>query len=149
MTYIMTFLIVAASAVLWRVRGGLFKEYVPANKVWFAVFFGAMAWFFRVGTAEYALCAALACYAGYQVFGWGLYIGRLLGGGELKPNLSQYRECELIDGLSVPVSAAFRLLWDLFIWADFDFPDGFVGWLCRADALRVGNGAGLLAWWPA
>lgn len=40
MTYIMTFLIVAASAVLWRVRGGLFKEYVPANKVWYAVFFG-------------------------------------------------------------------------------------------------------------
>ena len=52
------------------------------------------AWFFRVGTAEYALCAALACYAGYQAFGWGLYIGRLLGGGELKPNLSQYRECD-------------------------------------------------------
>ena len=96
MTYIMTFLIVAAAAFLWRVRGGLFKEYVPANKVWFAVFFGAMAWFFRVGTAEYALCAALACYAGYQAFGWGLYIGRLLGGGELRPNLSQYRECELI-----------------------------------------------------
>mgnify|MGYP000831982004 FL=1 len=40
-----------------------------------------------------------ACYAGYQTFGWGLYIGRLLGGGELKPNLSQYRECELIDDL--------------------------------------------------
>lgn len=108
MTYIMTFLIVAAAAVLWRIRGGLFKEYVPANKVWFAVFFGAVAWFFRVGTAEYALCAALACYAGYQVFGWGLYIGRLLGGGELKPNLSQYRECELIDDLLYSAHITFK-----------------------------------------
>lgn len=83
MFYIMTVLIVAASSVLWRVRGGLFKEYVPANKLWYAVFFGALAWFFRVGTAEYALCAGLACYAGYQAFGWGLYIGRLLGAASL------------------------------------------------------------------
>lgn len=71
MFYIMTVLIVAASAFLWRVRGGLFKKYIPANKLWYAVFFGALAWFFRVGTAEYALCAGLACYAGYQAFGWG------------------------------------------------------------------------------
>lgn len=108
MTYIMTFLIVAAAAVLWRIRGGLFKEYVPANKVWYAAFFGGLAWFFRVGTAEYALCAALACYAGYQAFGWGLYIGRLLGGGELKPNLTQYRECDLIDDLLYSAHITFK-----------------------------------------
>lgn len=71
-------------------------------------FFGALAWFFRVGTAEYALCAALACYAGYQAFGWGLYIGRLLGDGELKPNLSQYRECELIDDLLYSAHITFK-----------------------------------------
>ena len=52
MFYLISVLIVAASSVLWRVRGGLFKEYVPANKVWYAAFFGALAWFFRVGTAE-------------------------------------------------------------------------------------------------
>ena len=31
MTYIMTFLIVAASSVLWRIRGGLFKEHIPVS----------------------------------------------------------------------------------------------------------------------
>lgn len=43
MFYLISVLIVAASSVLWRVRGGLFKEYVPANKVWYAVFFGGLA----------------------------------------------------------------------------------------------------------
>ena len=41
----MTYLIVALSALLWRIRGGLWKEYVPANKIWYALFFGICGYF--------------------------------------------------------------------------------------------------------
>ncbi len=103
-----SFLIIAASGLLWRIRGGLWKDYIPCNKIWYALYFAGLAYWLRVGTLEYALCAFLACYTGYQAFGWGLYIGRLLSGGELKPNLAQYRECELIDDLLYSAKVTFK-----------------------------------------
>ena len=102
MIYLYTFLIIALSSFLWRVRGGLdiWKgDNVPMNKIWYAVAFSVYSWFYFDFTAENLIIAFIACYTSYQLYGWGLYLGRLLNGGELKPNLVQYRECELIDDL--------------------------------------------------
>lgn len=87
------------SAFLWRVRGGLLKKYIPANKIWYALFFGVCGYFHFGNSLEKAVVGFICCYASYQLYGWGLYIGRLLDGGKLNPNLVQYRECELIDDL--------------------------------------------------
>lgn len=95
----MIYLIIALSAFLWRIRGGLWKEYIPANKIWYALFFGICGYFHFGNSLEKAIIGFICCYVSYQLYGWGLYIGRLLEGGKLNPNLVQYRECELIDDL--------------------------------------------------
>lgn len=38
MIYLISFCIIAISALLWRIRGGLWKEYIPENKIWYALF---------------------------------------------------------------------------------------------------------------
>lgn len=95
----MIYLIIALSAFLWRIRGGLWKEYIPANKIWYALFFAICGYFHFGNSLEKAIIGFICCYVSYQLYGWGLYIGRLLEGGKLNPNLVQYRECELIDDL--------------------------------------------------
>lgn len=92
-------LIVALSSLLWRIRGGLWKEYIPANKIWYAVFFAVIGCIQYGFGLEKAIIGFIACYTSYQSFGIGLYVGRLINGGTLNPNLIQYRECELIDDL--------------------------------------------------
>lgn len=99
MIYIYSILIVALSSLLWRIRGGLWKEYIPANKIWYAVAFAVYGCFYFSFGFENFIVGLLAAYASYQCFGWGLYVGRLISGGTLNPNLIQYRECELIDDL--------------------------------------------------
>lgn len=94
-------LIVALSSLLWRVRGGLriYDKKIPMNKVWYAVGFSSFCCYHFTLDWQIALMSFIACYTSYQLYGWGLYIGRLLSGGTLNPNLNQYRECELIDDL--------------------------------------------------
>lgn len=101
MIYLYSFLIVILSSFLWRVRGGLrfWGHKAPLNKIWYAVGFACYGCFYFSWTIENLLVGFICCYVSYQSYGWGLYIGRLLNGGELKPNLTQYRECELIDDL--------------------------------------------------
>lgn len=99
MTYLYLTLFVLISALLWRIRGGLWKAYIPANKIWYAGAFAACGYFLFGNSLEAALIGFAACYASYQAFGIGLYVGRLLHGGAINPNLVQYRECELIDDL--------------------------------------------------
>ena len=101
MIYLFAFLIVALSAFLWRVRGGLrfCGHKAPLNKIWYAVAFACYGCLYFGWTVENFIVGFICCYVSYQAYGWGLYIGRLLYGGELKPNLTQYRECELIDDL--------------------------------------------------
>lgn len=103
MLYIYSILIIAVSSLLWRIRGGLWKEYIPANKIWYALAFGAYACIYFGSMWENFIVGFIACYSSYQLYGWGLYVGRLLNGGELNPNLVQYRECELIDDLLYPM----------------------------------------------
>ena len=89
---------IVISALLWRIRGGLWEEYILENKIWYALAFG-LCGYSRFGNIQSAVIGFICCYASYQLYGWGLYIGRLLEGGKLNPNLVQYRECELIDDL--------------------------------------------------
>lgn len=107
----MIYLIISLSAFLWRVRGGLWKEYIPENKIWYALFFSVCGYFHFGNNLEKAIVGFVACYASYQLYGWGLYVGRLLSGGKLYPNLN--RECELIDDLlySCRVSYKGKTVW--------------------------------------
>ena len=86
-------------SLLWRVRGGLrvFGKKVLLNKVWFAVFFACVGCLKFGFTFEGFLIGFLACYASYQMYGWGLYLGRMLYGGTLDPEKD--KECELIDDI--------------------------------------------------
>lgn len=102
-----TLVIIAISALLWRIRGGLWEDYIPENKLWYALFFGILGYFY-FGNIQQGLIGFIACYASYQLYGWGLYVGRLLEGGKLNPNLIQYRECELIDDLLYSCRISFK-----------------------------------------
>lgn len=108
MIYLISLGIVVISALLWRIRGGLWKKYIPANKIWYALFFGVCGYFHFGNNLEKAIVGFICCYASYQLYGWGLYIGRLLEGGKLNPNLVQYRECELIDDLLYSCRISFK-----------------------------------------
>lgn len=97
MIYVYSAIIVILSALLWRIRGGLWKNVIPANKIWFAVAFAFYGCFYFGFSFENWIVGFLACYVSYQAYGWGLYIGKLLIGGKLNPETD--RENELIDDL--------------------------------------------------
>ena len=102
---VFSILIVALSSFLWRVRGGLdiWKgDNVPMNKVWYAVAFAIYAGFYFGFLAENLIIAFVACYTSYQLYGWGLYIGTLVGDGHVI-DPEKDRECELIDDLIFPL----------------------------------------------
>ena len=106
MNILVSILIIALSSFLWRVRGGLWKEYIPANKIWYAVAFGfygclALGW-----TVENWLICFVACYVSYQLYGWGEYIGALLTGSAV--DREKDAECELIDDLLYSAKITFR-----------------------------------------
>lgn len=98
MIYVYSALIVILSALLWRIRGGLWKDKIPANKIWYAVAFAFYGCLYFGWSFENWLVGFLACYVSYQAYGWGLYIGNLLS-GKYTLNPETDKECELIDDL--------------------------------------------------
>lgn len=101
MIYVYSLMMIALSSLLWRIRGGLWKEIIPANKVWYAVFFAVMGCIGYSFSIENFAVGLIACYASYQLYGWGLYVGRLILGGIVRPEID--KECELIDNLLFPL----------------------------------------------
>ena len=59
MIYLISLGIVVISALLWRIRGGLWKKYIPENKIWYALFFGICGYFHFGNSLEKPLSAAL------------------------------------------------------------------------------------------
>ena len=108
MIYLFSFLFSILSAFFWRVRGGLriAGEKLPANKIWYALFFACLGCMKLGWGIENGIIGFLACYASYQLYGWGIYIGRLLSGGTLDPEKD--KECELIDDLLYPLHITFK-----------------------------------------
>lgn len=106
MIYLYYTLIIVLSSFLWRVRGGLrfWGHKAPLNKIWYALGFACYGCVYFSWNIENFVIGFLASFIGTQAYGWGLYAGRLIHGGELKPNLTQYRECELIDDLLYSIS---------------------------------------------
>lgn len=95
MIFVYVLLIIVLSALLWRIRGGLWEEYIPMNKIWYAVAFSVYSCFYFSPTVSVAIIGFLDCYVSYQLYGWGKYIGALCGG-----SFDKYEpECELIDDL--------------------------------------------------
>lgn len=95
MIWVYSMLIVVLSALLWRIRGGLRikGKKLPANKIWYAVFFAVLSCINFCFTAENFTIAFIDSYASYQLYGWGAYLGCLLMGS------TPHAECELIDDL--------------------------------------------------
>lgn len=124
MNIVISVIFILSSSLLWRIRGGLRfdDKKLPANKIWYAVFF-ALCGYFYFGNIQSAVIGFIACYTSYQLYGWGLYIGRLLMGGKLYPNLN--RECELIDDLLYSCRVSFK---GKTVWL-YDYPRlfGFCG----------------------
>jgi hypothetical protein len=123
MIYVYSALIVILSALLWRIRGGLWKDKIPANKIWYAVAFGFygclyFGWSFENWTVGFA-----DSYVSYQAYGWGLYIGCLLLGCAIDPKKD--RENELIDDLLYSIRFSFK---GKTVWL-YEYPKlfGFLG----------------------
>ena len=96
--------IIIISSLLWRIRGGLWKEYIPYSKIWYSVFFSIYSIFYQGFSLEnlfISFISFITCYLSYQLYGWGIYIGRLLTGENLNPETD--KECELIDNLLYPL----------------------------------------------
>lgn len=70
MNWVVISCIVILSAFLWRIRGGLWEEYIPENKIWYALFFGIFGYFYFGNSLEKAVVGFIACYASYQLYGW-------------------------------------------------------------------------------
>ena len=103
MTYTIYGAIVLISSFLWRVRGGLrfWGHKAPINKIWFAIWFGALSVYFVGWYPEVFVNVTLATFISYQLYGWGLYIGRLLTGIAVDPEKDG--QCELIDEQIMPL----------------------------------------------
>lgn len=93
-------LIILLSAVLWRIRGGWLKEYIPANKIWYALAFALYGIGYFEPCFRIFLVAFIDCYASYQLYGLGAYVGGLIHGGSF--NREEDAECDLIDDLLYP-----------------------------------------------
>ena len=121
MIYAYSLVIIALSSLLWRIRGGLWKEYIPMNKIWYSVFFAILGCFYFSWHLENFLIGFVDCYTSYQLYGWGLYIGSLLAGVyALNPAVD--KECELIDELLYSIKVTFsQTSAAVFNW--------FLGWL--------------------
>lgn len=92
------------SAFFWRVRGGLdiWKgDKVPANKIWFAVFVGCLYCVFRGWSIEGFANVSIATFVAHQICSWGVYIGRLLQGGVVRPEID--KENPLVDEIIMPL----------------------------------------------
>lgn len=105
MTFVYALIIVVLSALLWRIRGGLWKEYIPMNKIWYSVFFAIYSLCYFVPDVTIFLIGFVDCYTSYQLYGWGSYIGGLLNGTSF--NREKDAECELIDDLLYPCRITF------------------------------------------
>lgn len=104
----LTILIALLSSFLWRVRGGLrfWGKKAPLNKIWYALGFAVYSGLYFGWSFENLFIGFIACYASYQLYGWGVYIGSLLSGGSLDPEKD--RECELIDDLLYPLHVTLK-----------------------------------------
>lgn len=96
-------LVTFVSSFLWRVRGGLRfgNKKLPFNKIWYAIFFSIIICLAEGFSFNLALTTFVAAYAGYQLYGWGVYVSRIYNGKEVDPNVD--KECELIDDLLLPL----------------------------------------------
>lgn len=99
-------LIVGLSSLLWRIRGGLWKDKIPANKIWYSLFFTGLNSLFFPASMSSFLVGFIACYTSYQLYGWGSYIGALVTGNKINPETD--KECELIDNLLYPCHVSFK-----------------------------------------
>lgn len=111
MIYVYTALIVILFASFNRIRGGLRLpngKKLPLNKQWINLLFACYGCLYFSWTVENFIVGYLACWVSFSAFGWGMYVGRLLEGGKLNPNLIQYRECELIDDLLYSCRISFK-----------------------------------------
>lgn len=121
------------SAFLWRVRGGLRikDKKLPLNKVWFALFIGVYCYLKGKGL-EISANATISTYVSYQLYGWGRYIGALVGG-----EISKEKECELIDDV----------LDDVKFLTDRPKLYGFVGTTITGLMITYLMGLGMVDFW--
>ena len=126
MIYVYSTLIVTLSALLWRIRGGLWKDKIPANKIWYAVAFAIYGCLYFGFSFENWIVGFTDSYVSYQAYGWGLYIGCLLLGCAINPEKD--RENELIDDLLYSIKITFGQT----SAAVFNWFFGWLGWRVEA-----------------
>lgn len=90
-------LIECISSFLWRVRGGLkfWGHKLPLNKVWFALFYAGAFCYLEGWDLNTFTVVAIATLVSYQEYGWGEYVGCVLG--VAKP--TERSDCSLVDDI--------------------------------------------------
>lgn len=132
------------SSFFWRVRGGLrFKDKkLPANKIWYALFIGIVCYLKNKGL-ECSINATIATFVAYQLNSWGVYIGRLLLGQPINPELD--KENPLIDEIILPL----HLTWKGEKHYLYEYPKlyGFVGTTMTGAMITYLMGLGMVDFW--
>lgn len=94
-------LIAGLGSLLWRIRGGLWKEKIPANKIYFALYVAIVVCLKQGWELERFANVAIATFVAHQLCSWGVYIGRLVAGGAIDPEKD--KENPLIDEIILPL----------------------------------------------
>lgn len=130
------------SALLWRVRGGLRikDKKLPFNKIWYALFIGVFCYIKGKGL-EVSVNAGIATFVSYQLYGWGKYIGALVGGSLNK----EEKECELIDNILDPLYIKWR--GEKYYLVDYPKLYGFLGTTFTGLMLTYLMGLGMADFW--
>lgn len=109
-------LIECISSFLWRVRGGLkfLGHKLPLNKVWFALFYAGAFCYLDGWDLNTFTVVAIATLVSYQEYGWGEYVGCVLGVS--KP--SERSDCSLVDD----IVDTLKITWKGKVYKLTDYP---------------------------
>lgn len=118
----MKLLIECICSFLWRVRGGLrFWGYkLPLNKIWFALFYAGAFCYLTSWSLNVFTIVAIATLVSYQEYGWGEYVGCVLG--VAKP--TERSDCSLVDD----IVDTLKITWKGKVYKLTDYPVLF-GWV--------------------
>jgi hypothetical protein len=132
-------LISLINALTFRIRGGLRIPHTdkkfPLNKWWFALSFALSACYLRGWDTNFFIIMLIATRLSTQLYGWGEYVGCVLGLSKPDP---ERKDCDLVDdivdSLRITINIRDIKIWKFTLhipqinWKLSDYPKAW-GWL--------------------
>jgi len=132
-------LISLINALTFRIRGGLRIPHTdkkfPLNKWWFALSFALASCYLRGWDTNFFIIMLIATRLSTQLYGWGEYVGCVLGLSKPDP---ERKDCDLVDdivdSLRITINTRDIKIWKFTLhipqinWKLSDYPKAW-GWL--------------------